>query len=351
MLFWERCGQEVEVTLKLTTHEEPESVTLRIEGRVVGPWVAELDRAWRSLAGSVGSKQLRIDLRGVIHMSADGRRILAEIYKQTGAGFLADDPMTKYFAEEARRRGGMTAGRNSKMRGPYGLEMTEHCESCKLRQSNFFCQMTAKAVKNFDSLRSSSAYPEGAILFLEKQHPPGVFVLCEGAVKLTINSVEGKTLILRIAKAGEILGLMAALAGQPYEVSAETLRPCQIAFVRRDKFLRFLAEQPEVYQQIAKQLSINYERACEQLRTVGLSTSASAKLARLLLEWDAQAERSHEAGIVLPLTHEEIGEFIGSSRETVTRTLSEFKSRHLVTLKGSRLTIENHAALEDFAIV
>ncbi len=103
MPFLERCGQEGEATLKLTTHEEPECVTLSIEGRVVGPWVDELDRVWRSLAGSVGSKKLQFDLRGIVHMSTDGKRILAEIHKETGAGFLADNPMTKYFAEEARR--------------------------------------------------------------------------------------------------------------------------------------------------------------------------------------------------------------------------------------------------------
>ena len=80
---------------------------------------------------------------------------------------------------------------------------------------------------------------------MEKQDPRGIFVLCEGEVKLTISSSEGKTLILRIAKPGEILGLMAAISGKPYEVTAETLRPSQIAFVRRDDFLRFVAQYPE----------------------------------------------------------------------------------------------------------
>ncbi|MGC1964879.1 MAG: hypothetical protein WA673_00385, partial [Candidatus Acidiferrales bacterium] len=78
------------VTLKITTHEEPESITLRLEGKVVGPWVAELERAWQSLAGSAPSKKLPIDLRGVRHMNEDGRRVLAEIHRQTGADFIAD---------------------------------------------------------------------------------------------------------------------------------------------------------------------------------------------------------------------------------------------------------------------
>jgi hypothetical protein len=72
----------------------------------VGPWAAELDRVWQSLAGSAPAKKLRIDLCGLMHMSADGRRILAEIHKQTGADFIADTPLTRYFAREARRSRG-----------------------------------------------------------------------------------------------------------------------------------------------------------------------------------------------------------------------------------------------------
>jgi CRP/FNR family transcriptional regulator len=152
---------------------------------------------------------------------------------------------------------------------------------------------------------------------------------------------------LRIAKAGEVLGLMATISGSPYEVTAETLHPCQVAFIRRDDFLHFVAKHPEVYQNAVKQLNSLYSRACDQLRTVGLSASAPEKLARLLLSWSAEAKSTRpDAAIKLPLTHEEIAEFIGSTRETVTRTLSEFKNRQLVQLDGSTLMISNRRALE-----
>lgn len=233
------------------------------------------------------------------------------------------------------------------MQGPYGFEMTENCQTCKLRANGFFCQLPAPALKDFNAIRSSSVYPEGAVLFMEKQESRGVFVLCEGQVKLSISSSEGKTLILRIAKAGEVLGLTAVVGGTPYEVTAETLRPCQITFIRRDDFLRFITQHAEAYKGIIKQLTSSYSGACEQLRTVALSTSATERLARLLLDWSNGAEETKQGTrITLPLTHEEIGEFIGSSRETVTRTFSEFKSQHLVALKGSTVTIPNRAALE-----
>jgi len=233
------------------------------------------------------------------------------------------------------------------MRGPYGFEPSENCETCGLRAASFFCQLPPATLKDFNAIRSSATYPEGAVLFLEKQDPRGVFVLCSGQVKLSISSSGGKTLILRIAKAGEILGLMAALSGSPYEVTAETLRPCQVAFIRREEFLRFVAKHPEVYQGVVRQLSSLYSGACEQLRTVGLSASAPEKLARLLLEWSAEGTSTKQGTqIKMPLTHEEIAELIGSTRETVTRTLSQFKSQQLVTLQGSTLMISNRAALE-----
>lgn len=236
------------------------------------------------------------------------------------------------------------------MRGPYGFDQNESCETCRLRTDGFFCQLTPAALKDFDAVKSSTTYPEGAVLFLEKGDPRGVFVLCAGQVKLSISSSAGKTLILRIAQPGEILGLMAALSDSPYEVTAETLRPCQVAFVRRDDFLQFAAKHPEVCHKVIHQLSTLYTGACEQLRTVGLSSSAPEKLARLLLDWSASGTQTkHGTQLKMPLTHEEIAEVIGSTRETVTRTLSQFKSRQLVTLQGSTMTISNRSALEEIS--
>jgi CRP/FNR family transcriptional regulator, cyclic AMP receptor protein len=240
-----------------------------------------------------------------------------------------------------------TEKKESKMRGPYGFEPSETCQSCKLRANGFFCQLSPVALKDFNAVKSPATYPAGALLFLEKQDPRGVFVLCAGQVKLSISSSAGKILILRIAKPGEILGLMAAMSGSPYEVTAETIHPCQVAYVRRDDFLRFVAKHPEVYQGVVKQLTSLYDGACEQLRTVGLSASAPERLARVLLDWSVEAKNTKQGTpIKLPLTHEEIAEFIGTTRETVTRTLSQFKSRQLVALEGSTLTISNRPALE-----
>src|SRR5262245_1896148 len=139
---------------------------------------------------------------------------------------------------------------------------------------------------------------------------------------------------------------MATMSGSPYEVTAETLHPCHVAFIRRDDFLHFVGKHPEVYQNVVRQFTTLYSGACEQLRTVGLSASAPEKLARLLLEWSPEAKDSEpDAPIKLLLTHEDMAAFIGTTRETVTRTLSDFKSRELVAQQGSTLMISNRPAL------
>ena len=234
------------------------------------------------------------------------------------------------------------------MKGPYGFEINENCQTCKLRCNGFFCQLPPTAVKDLNAVKFVSSYPQEAILFMEKQTTRGIYILCEGQLKLSVSSSEGKTLILRIARPGEVLGLMSTLSNTPHEITAEALRPSQVAFIPRDQFLRFLAQHPEAYGAVVAQLSANYQVACEQLKTIGLSASAPEKLAKLFLEFSAQGQQTKEGTRVgFSLTHEEIGEFIGTTRETVTRTICQFKSEHLIDLRGSTLFIQNRSGLEN----
>jgi CRP/FNR family transcriptional regulator len=233
------------------------------------------------------------------------------------------------------------------MQGPYGFEMNESCRNCTIRNLGFFCELAEPALNNLERIGSSSAYPEGAILFIEKQNPRGVYLLCQGEVKLSVSSREGKIVIVRIASAGEILGLQAVLSGTPYEVTAETLHACRLVFVYRDEFLRFIANYPETNQNTIKQLTAQYQSTCEQLRTVGLGSSPHEKLAKLLLDWPVHDQPAKDGSrIKMSLTHEELAECIGVTRETVSRTLSEFRNRHLVSIQGSTFVIPNRAALQ-----
>src|SRR6201987_482040 len=233
------------------------------------------------------------------------------------------------------------------MSTPYGIQITENCLLCKLRQTGFFCELPKPSLEELEKVKYASAYPEGAVLFVEGQAPRGVYVICTGRVKLTTTSRDGKTLILRIAEAGEVLGLHATVSGRPYELTAETLQPCQLDFIRRDDFLRFLQNHADACLNAAQHLSQNCQDAYEMIRSLGLSHSVSEKVARLLLEWAADGENTKEGiRIKVSLTHEEIAQLIGTSRETVTRVLSEFRDKKLARLRGSTLMILDKPGME-----
>jgi CRP/FNR family transcriptional regulator, cyclic AMP receptor protein len=233
------------------------------------------------------------------------------------------------------------------MDSPYGLAITENCVLCKLRHAGFFCDLPKPALLEMEKIKYASGYPQGAILFVEGQSPRGIYIICSGRVKLSTTSRDGKTLILRIADAGEVLGLHGCVSGKPYELTAETLQPCQLDFIKRDDFLKFLQNHGDACLNAAQHLSQNCQNAYEMIRSLGLSHSVSEKLARLLLEWSSDGENTKEGiRIKVSLTHEEMAQLIGTSRETVTRVLGEFREKNLAQLRGSTLLIKNKAALE-----
>jgi CRP/FNR family cyclic AMP-dependent transcriptional regulator len=145
----------------------------------------------------------------------------------------------------------------SAMRGPYDLELSANCLACKCRGNGFFCQLSPAELKDFDAIKYVSVYRADAVLFVREQKPRGMYVLCKGQVKLSFSSSEGKTLILRIAGPGEVLGLVSTLTGDPYEVTAETVRPCQVAFVSTNDFQQFLRKHPAVFGRVASHLAPN----------------------------------------------------------------------------------------------
>ena len=233
------------------------------------------------------------------------------------------------------------------MRGPYGLNIIDSCVTCPVREEHLFCNLPGSVLQKLNEIKSTAVYPKSAMLFIEGQQPRGVFVLCAGKVKLSTSSKEGKTIITKLSDPGDVLGLNATISNRPYEVTAEMVEPGQANFIARDAFLHFLRENGEVAVRVAEQLSRNYYTAYEEIRTLGLSTSPSEKFAKLLLSWSVDSnEGAKPSQLRMTLTHEEIAEMIGTTRETVSRLFAEFKKKQLLQVKGAILTIRNKPALE-----
>jgi len=231
-------------------------------------------------------------------------------------------------------------------RTPYGLQVIEDCLTCPRIKENFFCDLPKPSLTAIDAISSSAAYPKDAILFVEGQDPCGVFVLCNGRVKLSTTSADGKSIIVRIAEPGEVVGLAGTLSGKPYELTAEVLEPLQANFIPREVFLRFLRDHSEAAVRVAEMMSRIYHATLLEVRYLGFSSSTAEKLARFLLDLPTHPGSNGHFRATLTLTHKEIGETIGASRETVTRLFANFKREGLVEVHGATIVIPDRYRLE-----
>lgn len=233
---------------------------------------------------------------------------------------------------------------------PYGIEIVEDCAQCKLTNPSFFCGFSQPVLQALNQASHKSTLPSGAILFVEGQNPRGTFIVCSGKVNLSTTSREGKILILKTAEAGEALGLSATISGMGYETTAETATPCQLNFVDRKHLLELMEQHPEVGLRSAQTLSRDFQNAYRDIHDLILTRSSAGKLARLLLSQSPTKNVDEEIRILSSMTHEEIAQRIGSSRETVTRLLSDLKRKHLIRLDGPTMVIRNRIALEAMAV-
>ena len=210
-----------------------------------------------------------------------------------------------------------------------------------------FCDLPPAVAEAIEQEAVTTTYPTGAVLFAEGQSPRGVFIVRRGRVKLSICGSDGRTLILRIVDPGCPLGVAAVVSGRSYEATAETQEPSEISFLRQCDLLRLMRAHGELAVWVTQHISADYATTCREIRDLILSDSASEKLARLLVGWlDQNTTAKNPSQMKLALTHEEIGQMIGTSRETVSRLFAGFKKQRLIQQTGATLCIPNRVALE-----
>lgn len=192
-------------------------------------------------------------------------------------------------------------------------------------------------------------YAKGEFIIRPGGTLPGVYYIEHGLVKAYDITKYGEENLLIIRHDGEILGLTWAVAGREREIIYTTLAPSTLWLLPRDKFLDALHEHPEASVQVVSILADMFRLHGERIMTLEYRT-VRERLASFLL---GMAERFGEKTadgikIDVPLRHQDIASSISATRETTSRTLSEFERKNIVTSEQSRITLCDVAALQDF---
>jgi CRP/FNR family transcriptional regulator len=226
--------------------------------------------------------------------------------------------------------------------------MLESCLLCKARKPGWFCNLSPQSLADLDAISTHTVLPIGYILFTEGQASRSVSVICAGQVKLTRSSRDGRTLLVKIARPGAVLGLSAALSKMPYEVTAQAIERTQLATFEQQDFLNFIQHHAEASLHAAESLSNEYRSALADATRLALSTSIAGRVAHLLLELVVENETIQDAQpkIHMSLRHEDLASMVGSSRESITRVLNGLRRNGVISIKGADMTILSKEALE-----
>lgn len=216
----------------------------------------------------------------------------------------------------------------------------------RAEETGFMAKLSRPSFEAVAKASTRMSFDNGELIYTEGEPATGAYVVLRGKVKLVANSADGKALILRIARPGEMISLSAALSERGNDTSAEAVEPASVMFISTANLTRLMETTPDLGFHLAQELSIEYSLLCQELSTLGLQRSAMSRLAKLLVGMTENV--APKQGVVTsncPLTHEEMAQMIGTSRETVTRLLHDLRDSGVATVKNEILTVNKIESL------
>ena len=200
--------------------------------------------------------------------------------------------------------------------------------------------------------RLSSLHGRGKVLFVEGEPVRGIYLLRTGKASISISSSEGRVVILRLAKPGDVLGLNSVLNNKSYETTVRTLAPCRTVFISSAELNELIKRSESGARTIMKLLSQELTQLTDRARLLLLPQTVRGRLARLLLEWCKTPHGTNlpVARIDKVFTQEEIAQMICSSRETVARLMAALSRRQVIEVSSDSILVRDCAALEAMAL-
>lgn len=219
-------------------------------------------------------------------------------------------------------------------------------ESMQADLPSLFGEIHAAKIGNLNSVH----HGRGIVIFAEGESARGVYILRSGRATVSIASSEGRVVMLRTAQADDVLGLNSALRNLPYDATVRALEPCRTDFISRNELTEMIQQSEAGAQSVLNVLSHELMELTDRVKLLLLSQRVNGRLAKLLLQWSNGNGSDAAARVDRVFTHEEIGQMICSSRETVTRLLAALSKERIIRVTSDSILISNRLALEKIAI-
>ena len=221
------------------------------------------------------------------------------------------------------------------------------CESCPVRIHGVFSELAKDEVKELARARTANTYRKHSIIFYEGNPSLGLFCVCSGKIKIFKHGVNGRLQIARLSKPGDLLGYRALLADEPYSATGAVLEEAVICFLDKRFVMQMIRQNPGVCYKIL-------QRVCQDLRVAErhaldvIHKPVVQRVAGLLLELQRDFGEPTPKGtrLGIELTREEMAEMIGTTAESLIRTLSDFKQKGWVGMEARHVFVKDSNELQ-----
>ena len=210
-----------------------------------------------------------------------------------------------------------------------------------LRKVPFFRDLPPDTLRSFAGLTRERTYPKGSVIVFADDRGDSMFLVAAGQVKVVLIGEDGREVILSVLQEGSFFGEMALLDDEPRSAHVIAMEDATLLVLRREDFQAQLRSSPEVAISLLRELSRRLRSADEKIGSLVL-LDVNGRVANLLLQLAKDEGGDH---ITRRLTHHTIAQMIGSSRETVSRTMRNLVQRGVIDVSRKEIVLKDRASL------
>ncbi len=215
------------------------------------------------------------------------------------------------------------------------------CTLCSVRPEIFSDNLKPEALAVLSMKKSCRKFKKGQIIFHEGQRAGGLYCISHGKVKLFKTSYEGKEQIVRLSKAGDILGYRAVIGDQPYSASAAALEETHICMIPRDELLRHITQNPEMAMSLIKFLGNELSVAEKRMMNLAQKSVRERLAETLIILKETYGTEDDQQTLSVALSREDLANITGTATETVIRLIADFKKEGLIDTSGKKILLKN----------
>ncbi|VXB87295.1 Crp/Fnr family transcriptional regulator [Flavobacterium sp. 9AF] len=219
------------------------------------------------------------------------------------------------------------------------------CEQCIVRQFSSIKALTKEQLVQMANCKTSYTIKKGESIFEEGENLNGVYCIKDGVCKLSKLSSNGKDQIVKLVKAGELLGQRSMISEESANLSAVALEDMEVCFVPKSEILQFFNQNNDFSMNVMKTICGDLKEADDHMVDMAQKT-VKQRLAETLIYLEETFGKNEDQSIKIQLSREELAGMIGTATESCIRLLSEFNKSKIIDLQGKKIFLKDKKALQ-----